>query len=176
MIHRRVAGRKTERRFRVMRWKIRTSPTVSSASFTRSAAANVAGTGLILSLSYVNFFYFSHAEIFPSNWFLQEVRWTATSTVAYGAGFQLCRARWGGGLPSADVIPPLPPEHRLSTCQQDSEKEPLTEVLFALLFYFFSFIKSHSPPEPDMGRLKAFVNLWQCLSLDGITSPYLNYF
>lgn len=81
------------------------------------------------------------------------------------------RARLGAHQPN--VKPPLLPEYQLSTCQKDSEEEPLTEVLFTLLFYFFSFIKSHSLPEPDIWRLKVFVNLWQCLSLDRTTSLLL---
>lgn len=39
----------------------------------------------------------------------------------------------------------------------------------------FSFIKSHSLPEPDIWRLKVFVTPWQCLSLDRITSFYWSW-
>lgn len=53
------------------------------------------------------------------------------------------RARLGAHQPN--VKPSLQPEYQLSTCQKDSEEEPLTEVLFALLFYFF-FIYQVSLP------------------------------
>lgn len=65
----------------------------------------------------------------------------ATSTA--GAGCSAARPPLGWHQPN--VKPPLLPEYQLSTCQKDSEEEPLTEVLFALLFYFF-FIYQVSLP------------------------------
>lgn len=63
------------------------------------------------------------------------------------------------------ISPMSNPHYCLSVCiscrrvKRTPEEEPLTEVLFALLFYFVSFIKSHSLPEPDIWRLKVFVSL-----------------
>lgn len=59
------------------------------------------------------------------------------------------RARPGAHQPS--VKPPLLSEYQLSTCQKDSEEEPLRAALFTLLFYFFSLIKSHWLPLPLPG-------------------------
>lgn len=69
-------------------------------------------------------------------------------SMVYGTAFHLSRARLGAH--QLDVKPPLRPEHQLSARQKDPEEQPLTEVVFSLLFYFFSFIKSLSLPEPDI--------------------------
>lgn len=65
----------------------------------------------------------------------------------FGTHFYLSIARLSAHWPH--VKPLLEPEYQLSTCQKDSEQKTLTEVLFSLLFYFFSFIKSCCLPESE---------------------------
>lgn len=79
--------------------------------------------------------------------FLSVVCWSedfhATSTVGVWHMGQPFTSVVLGWVPiSSDVKPPLLSEHQLSARQKDSEEEPLAEMLFSLLFYFFSFIKS----------------------------------
>ncbi|MEQ2176722.1 hypothetical protein GOODEAATRI_030899, partial [Goodea atripinnis] len=82
----------------------------------------------------------------------------ATSTASHmGQAFYLRLARLGAHQPY--VKPPLVPEYQLSTCQKDSEEEPLPEVLFTLLFFFFSFIKSRSLSKTDILRMWVLVDL-----------------
>lgn len=78
--------------------------------------------------------------------------------------------------------PPSPHRYYLSvSCQRvkrtsKGEWGPLTFSAFHT-FVLLLFIYGVSLPEPDIQRLKVFVNLWQCLSPDHIMSLFTgNYF